>query len=94
MLGARAMAHTRLGAFDEAADWAIKAAARPNAHHHILAIAAFTLALAGRSEEARSYAMAVRKAAPSYSIDAFLRAFRFDPHGAALFRKAAKEIGM
>ncbi len=94
MLGARAMAHTRLGAFDEAADWAIKAAARPNAHHHILAIAAFTLALAGRSEEARSYAAAVRKAAPSYGIDEFLRAFRFDPHGAALFRKAAKEIGM
>ena len=36
MLGTRAMAHLRLGQFDEAADWAVKAAARPNAHAHIL----------------------------------------------------------
>ena len=40
MLGARAMALVRLGRFEEAADWAVKAAARPNAHAHILAIAA------------------------------------------------------
>ena len=39
MLGARAMALVRLGRFEEAADWAIKAAARPNAHAHIMAIA-------------------------------------------------------
>ena len=32
MLGARAMALVRLGRFDEAAEWAVKAAARPNAH--------------------------------------------------------------
>ena len=34
MLGARAMAQVRLGRFEEAADWGIKAAARPNAHVH------------------------------------------------------------
>src|SRR5262249_52481957 len=39
MLGARAMAHVRLGQFDQAAEWAVKAAARPNAHIIILAIA-------------------------------------------------------
>ena len=42
MLGARAMALVRLGRFEEAADWGVKAAARPNAHAHILAIAACT----------------------------------------------------
>ena len=54
MLGARAMALVRLGRFEEAADWGIKAAARPNAHAHILAIAALSLALAGRLDEARA----------------------------------------
>ena len=54
MLGARAMALVRLGRFEEAADWGVKAAARPNAHAHILAIAALSLALAGRLDEARA----------------------------------------
>jgi len=43
-----ALALVRLGRFDEAADWAAKAAARPNAHVHVLAIGAHCLALAGR----------------------------------------------
>jgi hypothetical protein len=51
MLGARAMAHVRLAQYEEAAEWAIKASARPNAHSIILAIAAHSLALAGRVEE-------------------------------------------
>ena len=40
MLCSRALGHLRLGQYQEAADWAIKGAARPNAHVHILAIAA------------------------------------------------------
>jgi len=94
MLGARAMALVRLGQFEEAADWAVKAAARPNAHPHILAIAAYSLALAGSLDEARTYAAAIHRALPRYSVADFLDAFRFDPHGAALFRKGAKRIGM
>ena len=54
MLATRAMALIRLGRFDEAADWAAKAAVRPNAHVHVLAIAAHCLALAGRVDEART----------------------------------------
>lgn len=42
MLATRAMALVRLGQLEEAADWAIKAAARPNVFPHIHAIAAFT----------------------------------------------------
>jgi DNA-binding SARP family transcriptional activator len=94
MLGVRAMALVRLGRFEEAADWAVKAAARPNAFPHIRAIAAYSLALAGALDEARSYAAAVREAVPEYGIADFLRAFRFDPQGEALFRKSAKRLGM
>lgn len=94
MLGARAMALVRLGRFDEAAGWATKAAARPNAHAHILAIAAFTLALAGSLDEARKLAAAIRRAIPRYGIADFLAAFHFEPHGAALFREGARRLGM
>lgn len=94
MLGSRAMALVRLGQFEEAAAWAVKAAARPNAHAHILGIAAYSLALAGSLDEARTHAAAIRKAIPHYNVDDFLAAFRFDPQGAALFRQGAKHIGM
>jgi TolB-like protein len=94
MLGARAMALVRLGRFEEAADWAVKAAARPNAHSHILAIAAYSLALAGSLRESRVYAAAIHRTLPRYTVTEFLGAFRFDAHGAALFRKGAKRIGM
>jgi TolB-like protein len=94
MLGARAMALVRLGRFEEAADYAVKAASRPNAHPHILGIAAFSLALAGSLAQARAWAATLRHAHPGYDIRDFLAAFRFDPNGAALFRKGAKRIGM
>jgi DNA-binding SARP family transcriptional activator len=94
MLGARAMALVRLGRFEEAADWGVKAAARPNAHAHILAIAAFSLALAGRLDEARAHLASIRKTLPRYRVDDFLTAMRFAPEGEGLFREGAKRIGM
>jgi TolB-like protein len=90
MLGARAMALVRLKQFGEAANWAVKAAARPNAHTHILAIAAYSLALAGRIDEARAYLALIHKSNPRYRVEDFLTAMRFEPEGAALFRQAAK----
>lgn len=90
MLGARAMAHVRLGQFEEAADWAVKAAARPNAHEHIMGIATYCLALAGRRDEARNHLTALRKTRPHYGVGDFLTAMQFSPDDAALFRKAAK----
>jgi hypothetical protein len=72
----------------------VKAAARPNAHAHILAIAAYSLALAGRHDEARTYMASIHKTLPRYRVDHFLAAFRFAPDGAALFRKGAKRIGI
>jgi TolB-like protein len=94
MLGTRAIALARLGAYDEAADWALKAAARPNAHANILAIAAHCLALAGRIEEARAFATEIRKTRPHYHADEFLSTFHFSPDTAMLFRKSGKRLGL
>lgn len=94
MLGARAMAHVRLCQFEEAAEWALKAAARPNAHAIILAIAAHCLALAGRLDEARGFAAATRKTRPDYRVDDFIGTFRFEPDAVALFRQGARRIGL
>ncbi len=92
MLGARAMALVRLGRFADAADWGVKAAARPNAHAHILAIAAYSLALAGRLDEARAYLACIHKALPRYGVNDFLGAMQFAPEGEKLFLEAAKRI--
>lgn len=94
MLGTRAMAHVRLGQFEEAAEWAIKASARPNAHNIILAIAALCLALAGRVEEGRAFAAMIRKSLPTFGVGDFLATFRFSPEAEGLFRKAAGRIGL
>ncbi|MNQ12448.1 Tetratricopeptide repeat protein [compost metagenome] len=94
MLAVRALALVRLGRLDEAAGWAVKAAARPNAHVHILAIAACCLAMAGRIDEALGFLPLLRKAAPSYRVDDLLTAFRLTPDAQALFREAARRIGI
>jgi TolB-like protein len=94
MFGSRAMAHVRLREFEQAAEWAVKAAARPNAHPHIVAIAAFSLALAGDLDKARAHGELARKGVPHYSVENFLQAFRFDAEGEALFCEGAKRIGM
>jgi len=94
MLATRALALIRLGRFDEAADWAIKATARPNAHVHILAIAAHCLALADRRDEARTVASAIRRQLPNYRVDDFLGAFRFCAEAEALIRRGAQRIEM
>jgi TolB-like protein/Flp pilus assembly protein TadD len=94
MLGARAMALVRLQRFDEAADWALKAAARPNAHAHILAIAAYCLALSGRLAEARTQMVTIHQRLPGYRVEDFLTAMQFAPEGAALFKEGAGLIGL
>jgi DNA-binding SARP family transcriptional activator/TolB-like protein len=92
MLGARAMALLRLRQFGEAAEWALKASARPNAHAHILAIAAYCLALAGRLDEARVQLATIHAARPHYEVSDFLAAMKFSEQDEALFRKAAQAM--
>jgi DNA-binding SARP family transcriptional activator len=92
MLASRAIALMRLGQFDEAAQWAVKAAGRANAHPLILGIAAYCLALADSVDEARAYVATIRKSRPNYGVADFLGAFRFDADGAGLIREGANRI--
>jgi DNA-binding SARP family transcriptional activator/TolB-like protein len=94
MLGSKAMAHVRLGQFDEAAAWSVKAAMQPNAHILILAIAAFCHVLAGRIEQAGTYVESIRRTQPRFGVEEYLNAFQFSADAAALFRQAARKIGM
>ena len=94
MLGTRAVSLARLGEYDDAAEWAMKAAARPNAHQHIMAIAALTLGLAGRMDEANTYKEKIRERVPNYAMADFLAAFRYSPDAASLFRQAGVRIGI
>ena len=93
ILGSRAMALVRLERFEEAATWSVKAAAQPNAHALILAIAVLCHALAGRVEQARAYAAAIRAKEPRFGVEDYLAAFQFSADAAALFRQAAARIG-
>ncbi|QRM31994.1 transcriptional regulator [Microvirga sp. VF16] len=94
MLGARAMALVRQRNFEEAARWSVDAATRPNAHAHILAIAALSLALAGRIDQAREYLTAIHRTLPRYGVRDFLTAMRFAREDEVLFQEAARRIGM
>jgi len=93
MLASRALAHVRLGELEEAAQWAVKATGRPNAHAHILAIAAECLALTNRRDDAHKFVARIRARVPSYGVEDFLRAFRFTPDTERLFRQGARRIG-
>jgi TolB-like protein/Flp pilus assembly protein TadD len=92
MFAARALGHLRLGEYDEAAEWALKGATRPNSHRHTVAIAAHCLAAAGRVPEAREFAQRIRAANPGYRLDEFFTAFQFSPDSAALLREGAKRL--
>jgi tetratricopeptide (TPR) repeat protein len=94
MLGSRAMALIRLGQFDEAAAAGVSAASRPNAHAHIAAIATLALSFAGRLDEARNTLAGIRTALPGYGVSHFLSAMQLGPDDEALFREAARLIGM
>jgi len=94
MLGSRALALARLGQHDEAAEWAMKAAARPNAHQHIMTIAALTLGLAGRLDEANAYKARIRERVPDYAMADFLAAFRYSPDTEAMFKQVGKKVGI
>lgn len=94
MLGARAIALVRLGRYQEAAEAAARAAARPNAHAHIQAIAAACLALGGALDEARGRAGEARRLVPDYALAQFFQAFRLEPEGAARLAEGARLAGL
>jgi DNA-binding SARP family transcriptional activator/TolB-like protein len=92
MQASRALALMRLGRYEEAAEWGVRSAGRPNAHVHIQAVAMLCLAMAGRLDEARGYAAAIRRTHPGYRIEDFLTAFRLMPEAELLVRQAAGRV--
>jgi TolB-like protein len=94
MCAARAFALFRLDRCEEAAEWALKAAEKPNAHAHVHAIAALILAAAGRLKESFREAGMIRKLRPTYSIDDFFSSFRVLSDQERACRIAAKQIGI
>jgi DNA-binding SARP family transcriptional activator len=94
MLASRALALLRLGQLEEAANWAVSGASRPNAHVHVQAIAVHCLAAADRVDEARTLMGQIHRAHPGYSVRDFLTAFRLAPDGEDIVRRAAKAVGM
>lgn len=94
ILGASAIALVRMGRYEEAAELGVEAAARPNSHRHIRSIAAFSLALADRVEDAQSQLAALRADVPGYGFADFQRAYRFDANGLKVFRQGARKLGV
>lgn len=94
MYATRALAHTRLGEYEAAAGWALKGALRPNAHAHVLAIAANCLGMAGRRDEAQRCIEAIRRQAPNYAFDDFANAFHLPAETLALLRRNAPLLGL
>jgi Flp pilus assembly protein TadD len=94
MLATRAMALMRLGRMEQAADWAVRASARPNAHLHIRGIAAYCLELAGRHDEALATVTGLRREHSGYCVTDLLQAFRFADDGERLIRRAARGIDL
>lgn len=92
MLASRAVALLRLKRFDEASDWALRAAARPNAHLHVQALSAYALGLADRLPDAKAGMARIRRHWPAYNVENYLSAMRLAPEGAAMVRKVARRV--
>ncbi len=76
MYAVRAQNLAFLGEHIEAARYATRAAQQPNAHYHVVAIAAFCNMLAENRDAARHYYSRLKSVRPDYSADAYLTAFR------------------
>lgn len=95
MLATQAMNAALKGNFSEGADLADRAAQQANAHYHILAIAAFCNALAGRHEVARRSLAKLAEAHPGYRIRDYLRAFPYrDRFVQELVRTTFRRLGL
>lgn len=90
----RAFAHLRLGQFEDAANWMVKAAGRPNAHIHVLCAAASCLALANRMDEAKGFTELLHRRDPGYGFSAFLGAFRLAQDAEETFLRGARKVGL
>ena len=77
MIGVRGFSLALAGRYEEAAAIMALAVRQPNAHYHLVAMAAVCDALAGHEAEARRNLGRLHEASPGYAEKEFLRAFRF-----------------
>ena len=77
MLAVQAINATLLGRTDAGATLADRAVRQPNAHYHIIAIAAFCNSRAGRTATSADYLRRLKAVQPGYRIADFLRAFPY-----------------
>ena len=95
MLSVKANCLAQMGRYDEAVDWVVRAARQPNAHHHILAIAAYCTSLADRDDLAREYLGRLRAAQPGYTVSDFFQAFPIrQPEHIELIREGFRKAGI
>jgi len=90
MHGTRTFALLRLGKVQEAAEFAARAGHLPNAHVHAHAIAALTLAAAGRLDEAHAERGRVNALRPNYNFRQFEDAFHLLDDLRDIYQRAAK----
>lgn len=94
MCAARAFALVRLGRFEEAAEWAMRAARKPNAHVHVHGLAALIFAVAGNLEDALREVCVIRRQKPSYVVDDFFSHYRVLGNETRAYRDAATRISI
>jgi DNA-binding SARP family transcriptional activator/TolB-like protein len=90
--GARTFALLRLGKVQEAAEFAIRGGQQPNAHVHAHAIAALTLATAGRIDEAHAERGRISSLWPDYNFKQFEDAFHLLDDLRRIYQEAAKLV--
>jgi DNA-binding SARP family transcriptional activator/TolB-like protein len=91
---AKAFALLRLGEREEAADLSRQVILQPNVHVHGRAIAALTIAAAGRLDAALAEIAVIHRERPGYDVTQFLHAFRLGSDLEAIYRQAARLIGV
>lgn len=95
MLAVQAINATLLGRMDDGATLADRAVRQPNAHYHIIAIAAFCNSRAGRRDVSADYLRRLKFVQPGYGIADFLRAFPYrDDHLTREIRQTFAALGL
>jgi DNA-binding SARP family transcriptional activator/TolB-like protein/Flp pilus assembly protein TadD len=90
--GSRTFALLRLGRAEEAAEFALRGGQQSNAHVHAHAIAALTLAIAGRIDEAHAERRRIMSLRPDYNFGQFENAFHLLDDLRRIYQKAAKLV--
>lgn len=82
------------GEYETAARFAARAAQQPNAHYHVVAIAAVCSIMSGQSQAAAELMQRLRAQRPNYSAQDYLKAFNHRPRAnVALVHQAFKRLG-